>query len=144
LTFGAIGTNPMHHLAASCRDLVRIKTCFAIPLKIKLQHCRVLALCQAWLSVPGLAVVRALGTPTVVANSAVYFGFPAVTTRWAEPVPSGMTVRRDLVWSQPILGCVPVHCHSWGHSQQRVMLAQTVVGAIRTLTVRVLPDIDGG
>ena len=65
---------------------------------------------------------------------------PAVTTRWAEPVPAGMTARHDLVWSQTILGCVPVLCHSWGHGQQRVVLAQTVVGAKRALTVPNLPS----
>ncbi len=48
----------------------------------------------------------------------------------------------DLVRDQPILGCVPVCRHSWGHSQQRVVLAQTVVGAIRALTVHILPFID--
>jgi len=53
LAFGALGTDPVHHLLASCRDLVRIKTCSAVPLKVKLQHCRVLALCQAWSSAPG-------------------------------------------------------------------------------------------
>ena len=58
-------------------------------------------------------------------------------------MPAGMTARNDLVWGHPILGCVPVHCYSWGHSQQRVMLAQTVVGAIRALSVHILPTTDG-
>ncbi len=77
-------------------------------------------------------------------NFGIYHGLPAVTTRWAEPMPAGGTACHDLVWSQPILGCVPVGCHSWGHGQQRVVLAQTVVGAIRALIVHILPVIDSG
>ncbi len=77
-------------------------------------------------------------------NSAANFGLPAVTTLWAEPMPASMTARHDLVWSQPILGCVPVGCHSWGHCQHRVVLAQTVVGAVRALTIHALPFIDAG
>jgi len=69
---------------------------------------------------------------------------PAVSTQWAEPVPAGGTARHDLVWSHHILGCVPVGCHSWGHSQQRVVLAQTVVGAVRALAVHTLPGTDSG
>jgi hypothetical protein len=77
-------------------------------------------------------------------NFDIYLGLPTVTTRWAEPMPAGMTACHDLVCSQPILGCVPVGCHSWGHGQQRVVLAQTVVGAIRALIVHILPITDGG
>ncbi len=77
-------------------------------------------------------------------NFDIYHGLPAVTALWAEPMPSSMTACHELVWSQPILGCLPVGCHSWGHSQQRVVLAQTVVGAVRALTVHILPDIDAG
>ncbi len=54
LTFGAVGTDPVHHLAASCCYAVRIKTCFPVPLKVKLHHCWVLALCQSWFSVDKL------------------------------------------------------------------------------------------
>ncbi len=75
-------------------------------------------------------------------NFHTYLGLPAVTALWAKPMPAGGTACNDLVCSQPILGCVPVGCHSWGHSQQRVVLAQTVVGAIRALTVHILPFID--
>jgi len=77
-------------------------------------------------------------------NFDTYHGLPAVTALWAEPMPSGMTACHDLVWSHPILGCVPVGCHSWGHRQQRVVLAQTVVGAIRALSIHILPVIDSG
>ena len=59
-------------------------------------------------------------------------------------MPLGGTACNDLVWSESILGCVPVRCHSWGHVQQRIVLAQTVVGAIRSLIVHILPLIDGG
>jgi len=59
-------------------------------------------------------------------------------------MPSGSTACHDLVWSYPILGCVPVGCHSWGHGQQRVVLAQIVVCAERALTVHILPLVDGG
>ena len=52
LALGAFGADPVHQLAASCRDLVRIKACSAVPPKIKFQHCRVLALSQNQLSVP--------------------------------------------------------------------------------------------
>ncbi len=74
----------------------------------------------------------------------MYFSLPAVTTQRAEPMPAGVTACSDLVCSQPILGCVPVLCHSWGHSHQRVVLAQTVVAAIGALIVHILPVIDGG
>ncbi len=57
LAFGAFGTDPVQYLLASCRDLVRIKTCSPVSLKVKLQHCRMLALCQAWLSVPGSSFI---------------------------------------------------------------------------------------
>jgi len=59
-------------------------------------------------------------------------------------MPAGGTACNDLVCSQPILGCVPVGCHSWGHSHERVVYAQTVVGAIRALSVHTLPVFDSG
>jgi len=59
-------------------------------------------------------------------------------------MPAGMTACLDLVWSQPIIGCVPVGCHSWCHRQQGVVLAQTSVSAERTLAVHILPFIDSG
>jgi len=59
-------------------------------------------------------------------------------------MPAGGTACHDLVRSHLILGCVPVRCHSWGHSQERVVLAQTVVGAIRAPIVHILPVIDSG
>ena len=59
-------------------------------------------------------------------------------------MPAGITACHDLVWSQPIFGCVPVGCNSWGHSQERVVLAQTVVAAIQTLSVHILPLINAG
>ena len=65
-------------------------------------------------------------------------------TYWAEPVPACGTGCHDLVWGQPILGCVPVRRHSWGHSQQRVVLTQTVVSAERALAVPILPVADSG
>ena len=74
----------------------------------------------------------------------MYRGLPAVTTCWAEPVPAGMTACRDLVWSQPILSCVPVRCHSWGLGQQRVVFTQTVVSAERASAVNILPVADRG
>ena len=57
---------------------------------------------------------------------------------------AGMTVGLDLVSGQPILGCVPEGCNSWGDNQQRVVLAQTLVGATRTLMVHMLPVIHSG
>jgi len=80
--FGAFGTDPVHHLAAACRDLVRIKTCSPISLK------------------------------ALVVNFHTYVGLPAVMTIWAEPMHSGMTACQDLVWGQPVSGCIPVDCHS--------------------------------
>ncbi len=71
-------------------------------------------------------------------------GLPAMMTLGAEPMLAGMTVCHDLGWGQPILGCVPAGCHSWGHGQQLVVLAQTVVGAIRALSIHILPVIDSG
>jgi len=59
-------------------------------------------------------------------------------------MPACGTVCPDLVCSQPILSCVPVGCHSWGHSHERVVLTQTVVGAIRALSVHTLPVFDSG
>ena len=66
---------------------------------------------------------------------------PAVMTLWAEPMPAGMTACHDLVysWRHPILGCVPVCCDSWGHGQERVVLAHTIVIAMRALIVHILP-----
>ena len=80
----------------------------------------------------------------MVVNFAIYHGLPAVTTLWAEPMPASMTVCHDLVRSQPILGCVPVGRHIWGHSQQGIVLAQTVVGAERALIVHIMPITDFG
>ncbi len=57
---------------------------------------------------------------------------------------AGGTASRDLAWSPPILGCVPVGCHSLGHSQQGVVLAQMVVGAKGALGVDILPVADSG
>ena len=54
LAFGTFCTDLVHHLSASCGDLVRIKPCSLIAFIAKLQHCRVLAVCQAWLLVPDL------------------------------------------------------------------------------------------
>ncbi len=143
MTSRTLGTDPVHHLAASCCDFVRIKTCALIPLKIKLHHCRVPAQCQAWLLVD-IIFFGALWTPTPVDDFSIYLGLPAVTTRWAEPVPACVTVCHNLVCSQPILGCVPVGYHSWGHGQQSVVLTQTVVSAKRALTVPILPVADSG
>ena len=63
-------------------------------------------------------------------------------SQWAEPMHAGMTVGHDP--GQPIPGCVPVGCHSWGHSRQRVVLAQMLVGANRRLTVHMLPVVNSG
>ncbi len=59
-------------------------------------------------------------------------------------MPSGMTACHDLVCSQTIFGCILVGCHKWGHSQQRVVLAQSVVGAKRALSVHILPFLNAG
>ena len=77
-------------------------------------------------------------------NFPAYLDLPAVTTLWAEPVPAGGTACDDLVCSQPVLGCIPVRRNSWGYSQERVVLAESVVGTKRALTVHAVPIIDGG
>ncbi len=59
-------------------------------------------------------------------------------------MPAGGTACSDLVWSEPILDCIPVCCHSWGYSQERVVMAQLVVGAKRALIVHILPVFDSG
>ncbi len=59
-------------------------------------------------------------------------------------MPASTTVCYGLVWSQLILGCVPVGCHSWGHSQQGIVLAETIVGAKRALAVHILPVANSG
>ena len=59
-------------------------------------------------------------------------------------MPACRTACHDLVWSHTILGCVPVGCHSWGHGQQRVVSAQTVVSAERALSVNILSVADSG
>ena len=59
-------------------------------------------------------------------------------------MPACGTVCPDLVWSQPILSCVPVRCHSWGLGQQRVVFTQTVVSAERASAANILPVADRG
>jgi len=73
-----------------------------------------------------------------------YLSLPFVVTPWAEPVPVSVTASHDLIWRQPILGSVPVCCHSLGHGQQRVMLTQTLVSAKGALVVHTLPAVDSG
>ena len=59
-------------------------------------------------------------------------------------MPADGTACNDLLCSQPIFGCVPVCRNSWGYSQERVVLAQTSVGAKRALMVHILPVTDIG
>jgi len=59
-------------------------------------------------------------------------------------MPAGGAACNDLVCSQPILDCIPACCNSRGYSQERVVLAQTFVGAKRALIVPILPLIDAG
>ena len=81
-----------------------------------------LALCQSWLPANNFVFAGALWTPAPVPDFTAYWSLPDVTARWAEPMRAYGTVCRDLTWSQRILGCVPINCHSWGHSQQRIVL----------------------
>jgi len=63
LAFGAVVADPVHHLVASRCDLARIKTCSLVPLTVKFQHCRVLALCQAYCLFQVLFTLEHLGQP---------------------------------------------------------------------------------
>ena len=55
-----------------------------------------------------------------------------------------MTAGQHLVCCHPILGCVPIGCHSWCYCQKRVMVAKLPVGTEGTLIVHALPAIHTG